>query len=117
MAETVAVASSTSSTEVQVIPVQTEGTLSLTLNKPKTDRRVQWQESVVDNEFLGKKSSKCCCIYSPPQNYGQAEDSDSSDGGDDCCHEHRVARKRLGKKPKSQPLSESSSPPDLNQHQ
>lgn len=88
---------------------------------------------MVDNEFLGKKSSKCeslglalrcdhflflgCCIYSPPQNYGQAEDSDSSDGGDDCCHEHRVARKRLGKKPKSQPLSESSSPPDLNQHQ
>lgn len=115
MAEAVAVESATSLTEVQVTSVETEETLCLTLHKPKTDRRVQWQEGVVDNEFLGKKSSKCCCIYTPPQEFGEAEDSDSSDGGDDCCHEHRVARKRLRKqKPPSEP---SPLPPDPNQHQ
>ena len=31
----------------------------LRLHKPKTDKRVQWKEEVVDNEFLGRKSSKC----------------------------------------------------------
>ncbi|KAL5483903.1 hypothetical protein EMCRGX_G020323 [Ephydatia muelleri] len=84
------------------------------MHKPKTDRRVQWQEGVVDNEFLGKKSSKCCCIYSPPQKFGEAEDSDSGDSSDGCCHEHRVARKRLSKKP--QPPSESA-PPDPDKRQ
>jgi protein phosphatase 1 regulatory subunit 11 len=31
----------------------------LRLQKPKTDKKVQWMEGVVDNEFLGRKSSKC----------------------------------------------------------
>jgi hypothetical protein len=31
----------------------------LRLHKPKTDKKVQWREGTVDNEFMGKKSSKC----------------------------------------------------------
>lgn len=31
----------------------------LKLKKPKTDKKVQWDESAVDNEFMGKKTSKC----------------------------------------------------------
>jgi len=31
----------------------------LRLKKPQTDRKVQWEEGVVDNEFMGKKTSKC----------------------------------------------------------
>ena len=31
----------------------------LKLQKPKTEKQVQWEEGVVDNEFLGKKNSKC----------------------------------------------------------
>lgn len=33
--------------------------LVLRLRKPKTDKKVSWDEEVVDNEFMGKKSSKC----------------------------------------------------------
>ena len=41
----------------------------LCLHKPKTDKKVQWREGTVDNEFMGKKSSKCMriiiqyCVY------------------------------------------------------
>lgn len=31
----------------------------LHLRKPKTGKKIQWQEGVVDNEFLGRKRSKC----------------------------------------------------------
>ena len=34
-------------------------TLVLRLKKPPTDKKVQWEEGVVDNEFMGKKTSKC----------------------------------------------------------
>ena len=34
----------------------------LRLHKPKTDKKVQWREGTVDNEFMGKKSSKCTCL-------------------------------------------------------
>lgn len=38
---------------------------------------VQWTTDTVDNENLGKKSSKCCCIYKKKKKWD--EDSDSSD--------------------------------------
>lgn len=31
----------------------------LKLKKPKLDKKVQWDETAVDNEFMGKKISKC----------------------------------------------------------
>lgn len=36
-----------------------ESPMVLHLHKPKTDKKVQWREGTVDNEFMGKKSSKC----------------------------------------------------------
>ena len=79
--------------------------LLLKLHKPKSDKKVQWQEGVVDNEFMGKKSSKCCCIYSKPHKFNESDsDSDSNSDDDDCCHEHRVARKRIPHKPPSSSL-------------
>ena len=68
----------------------------LKLRKPKSDKKVQWQEGVVDNEFMGKKSSKCCCIYEKPHKFGESDtESDDDADDDDCCHEHRVARRRV----------------------
>lgn len=29
----------------------------------RTDRHIQWDEAVIDNEHMNKKSSKVCCIY------------------------------------------------------
>lgn len=76
----------------------------LKLRKPKPDKKVQWQEGVVDNEFMGKKSSKCCCIYNKPHKFGESDtESDSDDNDGDCCHEHRVARRKVPRQNPSEP--------------
>lgn len=36
-------------------------TLILRLNRRK--KKVSWKEGTIDNEFMGKKSSKKCCIF------------------------------------------------------
>ncbi|PKA61933.1 hypothetical protein AXF42_Ash019139 [Apostasia shenzhenica] len=40
---------------------QPSQTLVLRLKPPK--KKVTWKEGTVDNEFLGRKSSKKCCIF------------------------------------------------------
>ncbi|KAK5171410.1 Type 1 phosphatases regulator ypi1 [Saxophila tyrrhenica] len=58
------------------------GTLRLRA-QPEERPRVQWAEDVVDNEGMGKKSSKVCCIYHKPHEPGDSEsDSDSSSSSD-----------------------------------
>ena len=39
---------------------------------------VRWDESVVDNEGLGRKNSKRCCIFHKERNFGESS-TDSSD--------------------------------------
>lgn len=45
-------------------------------HKPKPT--VQWTEETIDNEHLGKKSSKRCCIYHKNKKFAES-DSDESD--------------------------------------
>ncbi|KJZ80404.1 hypothetical protein HIM_00254 [Hirsutella minnesotensis 3608] len=42
-------------------------------------RSVQWAEDVVDNEGLGRRSSKVCCIYHKPKGVDESSDESSSD--------------------------------------
>lgn len=54
-------------------------------------RRITWAEDVIDNEGLGRKSSKVCCIYHKPREFGESSseddssssESDSDSGADD----------------------------------
>ncbi|KAI2642183.1 phosphatase inhibitor-domain-containing protein [Xylaria nigripes] len=46
---------------------------------PPSSNRVQWAENVIDNEGLGRKSSKVCCIYHAPRAVGESSDESSSD--------------------------------------
>ncbi|KAL2221425.1 phosphatase inhibitor-domain-containing protein [Thermoascus aurantiacus ATCC 26904] len=66
-------------------------------------RRIRWSEDVVDNEGMGKKSSKVCCIYHKSRPVGESssesESSDSSssetDSDSDIDHgEARMSRSR-----------------------
>jgi protein phosphatase 1 regulatory subunit 11 len=45
-------------------------------------RGIRWAEDVIDNEGLGRKSSKVCCIYHKAREFGESssEDDSSSDG-------------------------------------
>jgi len=71
---------------------QASPSLRLTLKKPKSDKKVQWNEGTVDNENMNKKKSKCCCIYKKPKS---AFDESSSDTDDECenCFGHVEVRK------------------------
>jgi len=71
-----------------ILQTNTNATPSATLRlraEPEESQRVRWAEDVVDNEGMGKKSSKVCCIYHKPHEPGDSDsDSDSSsesDGG------------------------------------
>lgn len=47
-------------------------------------RGIRWAEDVVDNEGLGRKSSKVCCIYHKPRAVGESSsEEDSSDSDSD----------------------------------
>lgn len=84
----------TSASQTQTLQTPQEGpapsaTLRLRGVSPATaeasEPRVRWAEDVVDNEGLGKKSSKVCCIYHKPKEDGASSDdsSDSSSSDDE----------------------------------
>lgn len=56
--------------------------------KPKklARKQVSWTQETVDNEYLGKKKSKCCCVYVKPKRFGESdtESEGEGSGGDDC---------------------------------
>jgi len=69
---------------------------------------VQWAEDVVDNEGLGRKSSKVCCIYHKPKGVEESSDESSSSDSDTdsepesrdgdkmpaCGHSHRGSKQK-----------------------
>ncbi|PFX33923.1 protein phosphatase 1 regulatory subunit 11-like [Stylophora pistillata] len=80
-----------SSSDTVTVTEETSGSpsqqrLVLKLKKPKSEKKVQWDASAVDNEFMGKKTSKCCCIYSKPKVFGDSSSESDSDDDDGCGH-------------------------------
>ncbi|NXL01227.1 PP1RB ligase, partial [Mesembrinibis cayennensis] len=51
---------------------QENRSLTLKLRKRKPDKKVEWSSDTVDNEHLGRRSSKCCCIYEKPRAFGES---------------------------------------------
>jgi len=78
------------------------GTLRLRA-EPSPRRRIRWADDVIDNEGMGKKSSKVCCIYHKPRVVGESssdDDSDSSSSSDsnsDSEPDNSTARPSTGK--------------------
>ncbi|KAL7923006.1 phosphatase inhibitor domain-containing protein [Trichoderma austrokoningii] len=132
--ERAAQAPTASQTTTQTNPPQTvQRVLRLRGENTSNGRSVQWAEDVVDNEGLGRKSSKVCCIYHRPKKVDESSDESSSDssssdsdsdaepdrkrkvggGKDDCNHNHdhdhdhshghRRDRRTNGKKKKRAP--------------
>lgn len=73
-------------------------TLRLRGAHSSTGRSVQWAEDVVDNEGLGRKSSKVCCIYHRPKAVDESSDESSSDSDSDSGSEQEGAKPSGGKK-------------------
>ncbi|OJZ87919.1 hypothetical protein ASPFODRAFT_43532 [Aspergillus luchuensis CBS 106.47] len=77
-------------------------------NRPEmnegTSRRIRWSEDVIDNEGMGKKSSKVCCIYHKSRPVGdsssESESSDSSTSNSDTDSDGEAAcHRRTGHRP------------------
>ncbi|GMH31330.1 hypothetical protein Nepgr_033173 [Nepenthes gracilis] len=66
---------SQSSNQLRRQQQQPPETLVLRLNIKK---KVSWKEGTVDNEFLGRKSSKKCCIFHKQKPFDE-DDSDEDD--------------------------------------
>lgn len=60
--------------------------------EPEERPRVQWAEDVVDNEGMGKKSSKVCCIYHKPHEPGDSDCDSSSSSDEDSDSEPDLSR-------------------------
>ncbi|KAE8147084.1 hypothetical protein BDV25DRAFT_40180 [Aspergillus avenaceus] len=66
-------------------------------------RRIRWSEDVVDNEGMGKKSSKVCCIYHKSRPVGESSsesessESSSSDSDSDEINDTQKNKKCHGK--------------------
>jgi protein phosphatase 1 regulatory subunit 11 len=48
--------------------------------------RISWSENTIDNEHMGKKSSKRCCIFHKVKKFGESDSDESDkegDGGED----------------------------------
>ncbi|BCS25587.1 PPP1R11/YPI1 family protein [Aspergillus puulaauensis] len=76
--------------------IQVTGTLRLRAEGDTSDtrdqtpaRHIRWSQDVVDNEGMGKKSSKVCCIYHKTRPVGESSsesessESESSDSDSD----------------------------------
>ncbi|XP_056658564.1 E3 ubiquitin-protein ligase PPP1R11-like [Monodelphis domestica] len=95
--------------------------ITMKLQKRKAGKKVEWSSDTVDNEHLGRLSSKCCCIYEKPPAFGESstenydEDDDESCGHSQSVPSHRK-RQHLANPVLSQPsfLSSLTPPnPDL----
>jgi Protein phosphatase inhibitor len=76
-----AVATTTATMTMTEAPVASDESLEpevLRLTLSSTRPSVHWDENVLDNEGLGRKSSKRCCIFHRQRSFGESS-TDSSD--------------------------------------
>lgn len=76
--------------------------------KRPMSRRVSFAGNTVDNEDMGRKSSKCCCIYVKPTKFGEDEPDDEQ-GDCENCRGHLPARRHDGhlRSPPPEPQGEA----------
>ena len=79
-------------------PSQQPQTTNQTLTMPR--RGLTWAADVVDNEGLGRKSSKCCCIYHKPKQIGESSSDETSSSDDSDTNAYEKQKKKKIKKMK-----------------
>ncbi|XP_043826505.1 E3 ubiquitin-protein ligase PPP1R11-like [Dromiciops gliroides] len=72
--------------------------LTIKLRKRKPDKKVEWSTDTVDNEHLGRRSSKCCCIYKKPRAFGESSTESEDEHDESCGHTHCIRGHRKGQR-------------------
>uniref|UniRef100_A0A8C2PKI3 E3 ubiquitin-protein ligase PPP1R11 n=1 Tax=Capra hircus TaxID=9925 RepID=A0A8C2PKI3_CAPHI len=99
--------------------------LTIKLRKRKPEKKVEWTSDTVDNEHMGRRSSKCCCIYEKPRAFGESSTESDDEEEEGCGHTHCVRGHRKGRRHATpgpspttppQPPDPSQPPPGPMQH-
>lgn len=75
---------------------------------PRSRQRVVWDDSVVDNEHMGKKKSKICCIYHKPKAFDESSDESSDSDSDASSSPSDDGRARPSQRPRHRRCSHDS---------
>uniref|UniRef100_K3WJU1 Protein phosphatase inhibitor n=1 Tax=Globisporangium ultimum (strain ATCC 200006 / CBS 805.95 / DAOM BR144) TaxID=431595 RepID=K3WJU1_GLOUD len=83
--------------------------------------RVTFDESVVDNEHLGRKKSNKCCIFHKKREFGESSSESGEDSSDDedrhkKKHHHRNCKHQHHHAGKKQDAAQDSEPKDAHAH-
>ncbi|XP_006893630.1 PREDICTED: uncharacterized protein LOC102866503 [Elephantulus edwardii] len=91
--------------------------LTIKLRKWKPEKKVEWTSDTVDNEHIGRRSSKCCCIYEKPRAFGESSTESDEVEDEGCGHTHCVRGHHKGRSNASQGLTTTTppQPPDPSQ--
>nr|KAF6462821.1 protein phosphatase 1 regulatory inhibitor subunit 11 [Molossus molossus] len=91
--------------------------LTIKLRKRKPEKKVEWTSDTVDNEHMGRRSSKCCCIYEKPRAFGESSTESDEEEEEGCGHTHCVRGHRKGRSRATPGPSPSTlpQPPDPSQ--
>ncbi|KAM8901872.1 E3 ubiquitin-protein ligase PPP1R11 isoform 2-T2 [Lycaon pictus] len=84
--------------------------LTIKLRKRKPEKKVEWTSDTVDNEHMGRRSSKCCCIYEKPRAFGESSTESDEEEEEGCGHTHCVRGHRKGQR-RTTPGPSPTSPP------
>ncbi|KAI5939112.1 E3 ubiquitin-protein ligase PPP1R11 [Manis javanica] len=112
-------------TTVTVTTEPENRSLTIKLRKRKPEKKVEWTSDTVDNEHMGRRSSKCCCIYEKPRAFGESSTESDEDEEEGCGHTHCVRGHRKGRRRATpgpspttplQPPDPSQPPPGPMQH-
>ncbi|XP_077017299.1 E3 ubiquitin-protein ligase PPP1R11 isoform X1 [Tamandua tetradactyla] len=77
-------------TTVTVTTEPENRSLTIKLRKRKPEKKVEWSSDTVDNEHMGRRSSKCCCIYEKPRAFGESSTESDEEEEEGCGHAHCV---------------------------
>uniref|UniRef100_A0A061SA72 Protein phosphatase 1 regulatory subunit 11 n=1 Tax=Tetraselmis sp. GSL018 TaxID=582737 RepID=A0A061SA72_9CHLO len=89
---------STSSAAVPPVVSSVSDRVSLRLTPRRKKKGVRWVEETVDNEGMGKKSSKKCCIFHRRRAFGDWSDDEDSDFECDCNKDQQDGEGSSGQK-------------------
>lgn len=89
---------------------QENRSLTIKLRKRKPEKKVEWTSDTVDNEHMGRRSSKCCCIYEKPRAFGESSTESDEEEEEGCGHTHCVRGHRKGQR-RTTPGPSPTSPP------
>ncbi|XP_072845307.1 E3 ubiquitin-protein ligase PPP1R11 [Pogona vitticeps] len=124
MAEsTTSVGATATVTETEVTEPENRS-LTIKLRKRKPAKKVEWSSDTVDNEHLGRRSSKCCCIYEKPRAFGESSTESEDEEDEGCGNAHCIRGHKRGQRGKapgksgepasSEGCSQKPEPPDQN---